>query len=335
MRLNFIHFCFKNQEEIIKPVPKKQETDLPSASVYEFFESAPEGPKKKPVKRPKVKQHKHREHGAKKRKLAPALAAVAAASTIINHSNEMAGAPFPESNTSPLLLPTIESAERVNDIPTGWSTQPLEGKHRKEHSGKVKKRKNHGEKGEKPRKEKGKDKGDKLKKKHRKKKHLVGSEDQPRIKITVCYFVKNFLNVFRNFWSLRLKKCTSLREPCFESRFLFQIKPIMPGQYTAQLMSTQFESTSDPKVGADTNHTPARRNSLKLETEPASQCDKCCIDGTNTNLVRCDECRKCFHFHCLEPPLKKTPKKRGYSWHCADCDPTVYLILVSAYWSWV
>jgi hypothetical protein len=117
----------------------------------------------------------------------------------------------------------------------------------------------------------------------------------------------------------------------FQKRIiLFQIKPIMPGQYTAQLMSTQFESTSDPQVGStDTNHTPARRNSLKLlEAEPASQCDKCCIDGTNTNLVRCDECRKCFHFHCLEPPLKKTPKKRGYSWHCADCDPTVYSILV-------
>lgn len=40
-------------------------------------------------------------------------------------------------------------------------------------------------------------------------------------------------------------------------------------------------------------------------------------------FVRCDECVKCFHFTCLDPPVKKTPKRRGYSWHCADCDPTV------------
>ena len=40
-------------------------------------------------------------------------------------------------------------------------------------------------------------------------------------------------------------------------------------------------------------------------------------------FVRCDECMKCFHFTCLDPPVKKTPKRRGYSWHCADCDPTV------------
>lgn len=38
---------------------------------------------------------------------------------------------------------------------------------------------------------------------------------------------------------------------------------------------------------------------------------------------RCDECHKRYHFTCLEPPLNKNPKKRGYSWHCADCDPTV------------
>ncbi|XP_059485465.1 PHD finger protein 14 [Neocloeon triangulifer] len=129
-----------------------------------------------------------------------------------------------------------------------------------------------------------KDKEDKPKKKHRKKKHLAeGGEDQPRIKIT--------------------------------------IKPIMPGQYTAQLMSTQFESTSDPKVGSE-NHTTCRRNSIKPEQDLLTQCDKCSDTGSNNDLVRCDECRKCFHFCCLEPPLKKSPKRRGYSWHCADCDPT-------------
>ncbi|XP_050074320.1 PHD finger protein 14 [Anopheles maculipalpis] len=51
-------------------------------------------------------------------------------------------------------------------------------------------------------------------------------------------------------------------------------------------------------------------------------CDVCQGPGTSANIVQCDECQKSYHFGCLEPPLKKTPKRRGYSWHCADCDPT-------------
>lgn len=55
---------------------------------------------------------------------------------------------------------------------------------------------------------------------------------------------------------------------------------------------------------------------------PLTQCDVCAQTGDANNLVRCDECNKRYHFTCLEPPLNKNPKKRGYSWHCADCDPT-------------
>ncbi|KAJ2952219.1 hypothetical protein O0L34_g4497 [Tuta absoluta] len=55
---------------------------------------------------------------------------------------------------------------------------------------------------------------------------------------------------------------------------------------------------------------------------PLTQCDVCNQPGNNSNIVRCDECNKRYHFTCLEPPLNKNPKKRGYSWHCAECDPT-------------
>lgn len=41
---------------------------------------------------------------------------------------------------------------------------------------------------------------------------------------------------------------------------------------------------------------------------------------------RCDECNKAYHFNCLEPPLKKSPKRRGYSWFCEDCDSAVSTI---------
>ncbi|TNN38525.1 PHD finger protein 14 [Liparis tanakae] len=35
---------------------------------------------------------------------------------------------------------------------------------------------------------------------------------------------------------------------------------------------------------------------------------------------RCDECRLCYHFGCLDPPLKKSPKQTGYGWICQECD---------------
>merc|ERR1719228_945948 len=56
--------------------------------------------------------------------------------------------------------------------------------------------------------------------------------------------------------------------------------------------------------------------------EPRTRCDVCSGDGTNANLVRCDECYKCYHFSCLMPPVKKTPKVSGWSWSCSDCAPS-------------
>ncbi|XP_018012264.1 bromodomain testis-specific protein-like isoform X1 [Hyalella azteca] len=54
-----------------------------------------------------------------------------------------------------------------------------------------------------------------------------------------------------------------------------------------------------------------------------SKCDVCGETGGVTNTVSsCDECHKAYHFNCLEPPLKKTPKRRGYSWYCEDCEPS-------------
>ena len=53
-----------------------------------------------------------------------------------------------------------------------------------------------------------------------------------------------------------------------------------------------------------------------------TRCDVCQREGSNENLVRCDVCKKCFHFKCLLPPVKKSPKVAGYSWHCNDCDPS-------------
>ncbi|KAK0095862.1 hypothetical protein PV326_007195 [Microctonus aethiopoides] len=58
------------------------------------------------------------------------------------------------------------------------------------------------------------------------------------------------------------------------------------------------------------------------EMDLLTQCHVCDGSGSGQNLVMCDECKKCYHFTCLDPPVKKSPKRRGYSWHCADCDPS-------------
>lgn len=82
------------------------------------------------------------------------------------------------------------------------------------------------------------------------------------------------------------------------------------------LLSTPINR--QPKARGSTGSMKGARADLP----PLTECDVCSQPGDNTNLVRCDECNKRYHFTCLEPPLNKNPKKRGYSWHCADCDPT-------------
>ncbi|OCT75718.1 hypothetical protein XELAEV_18030905mg [Xenopus laevis] len=70
-----------------------------------------------------------------------------------------------------------------------------------------------------------------------------------------------------------------------------------------------------------------RRQSIAFHKKPKSddlrtECASCKGIGDNENLVRCDECRLCYHFGCLDPPLKKSPKQTGYGWICQECDST-------------
>lgn len=48
--------------------------------------------------------------------------------------------------------------------------------------------------------------------------------------------------------------------------------------------------------------------------------------------LRCDECRLCYHFGCLDPPLKKSPKQTGYGWICQECDTSSSKVSVSNGW---
>ncbi|XP_077997010.1 PHD finger protein 14-like [Glandiceps talaboti] len=58
------------------------------------------------------------------------------------------------------------------------------------------------------------------------------------------------------------------------------------------------------------------------DVDKRTECDTCHQSGDNSTLVRCDECKKCYHFGCLDPPCKKSPKQAGYMWLCEECDST-------------
>uniref|UniRef100_A0AAG5DUX8 PHD finger protein 14 n=1 Tax=Anopheles atroparvus TaxID=41427 RepID=A0AAG5DUX8_ANOAO len=91
-------------------------------------------------------------------------------------------------------------------------------------------------------------------------------------------------------------------------------REITPQKYiTAQERGRTKRETIRSRIGSATVSNSVNDESL---------CDVCQTHGTAANIVQCDECQKNYHFGCLDPPLKKTPKRRGYSWHCADCDPT-------------
>ncbi|KAM4539686.1 PHD finger protein 14 isoform 2-T2 [Odontesthes bonariensis] len=65
-----------------------------------------------------------------------------------------------------------------------------------------------------------------------------------------------------------------------------------------------------------------------------TECTTCKGPGDNENLVRCDECHLCYHFGCLDPPLKKSPKQTGYGWICQECDTSSSKIIFTSALTW-
>ncbi|KAH8023661.1 hypothetical protein HPB51_015157 [Rhipicephalus microplus] len=57
-----------------------------------------------------------------------------------------------------------------------------------------------------------------------------------------------------------------------------------------------------------------------LDKDLRVECKRCGNPGDCTNLVVCDECKKGYHFLCLYPPVRKSPKQRGYTWNCEECN---------------
>ncbi|KOX71789.1 PHD finger protein 14 [Melipona quadrifasciata] len=157
--------------------------------------------------------------------------------------------------------------------------------------------------------------------------------------------------------SLDVENPEGQSQPEIHRRITIKIKPIprpegdVASESSPQMFvatSTSTEITSPPPLpklpppppvpplssnatpvatNVSTNNTSSRTSTGNgkrgKDTDLLTHCNVCDMPGTSQNLVMCDECKKCYHFTCLDPPVKKSPKRRGYSWHCADCDPSV------------
>ncbi|KAJ3640977.1 hypothetical protein Zmor_027508 [Zophobas morio] len=137
----------------------------------------------------------------------------------------------------------------------------------------------------------------------------------------------------------RKKKSFDLDEPMPHPRITIKIKPIpLPAGEVASESNPQCfyvpndeDDNGPPPISLKVITLPEKEKTPPLRTTPKEKpvessseaCDVCHTATLANNAVRCDDCQKVYHFTCLDPPLKKSPKKRGYSWHCADCDPTV------------
>ncbi|KAK1134456.1 hypothetical protein K0M31_007242 [Melipona bicolor] len=156
--------------------------------------------------------------------------------------------------------------------------------------------------------------------------------------------------------SLDVENPEGQSQPEIHRRITIKIKPIprpegdVASESSPQMFvatSTSTEITSPPPLpklpppppvpplssnatpvatNVSTNNTSSRTSTGNgkrgKDTDLLTHCNVCDMPGTSQNLVMCDECKKCYHFTCLDPPVKKSPKRRGYSWHCADCDPS-------------
>ncbi|KAF6029922.1 PHF14 [Bugula neritina] len=94
----------------------------------------------------------------------------------------------------------------------------------------------------------------------------------------------------------------------------------------AKLTEAAAKVTADPTVQEECGtgisgiySSPVRvgRKSKVLKTGVCNSCKGDCNGGT---AVKCDACLNWHHFACLDPPVKKSPKPRGYQWFCDECE---------------
>uniref|UniRef100_A0A8L0DVG6 PHD finger protein 14 n=1 Tax=Oncorhynchus mykiss TaxID=8022 RepID=A0A8L0DVG6_ONCMY len=105
-----------------------------------------------------------------------------------------------------------------------------------------------------------------------------------------------------------------------ETNMLFCIPQRTRGQKRKRVSVCEEEKFEEPALRERHQRQSAMQKKTPKADDTRTDCTSCKGPGDNENLVRCDECCLCYHFGCLDPPLKKSPKQTGYGWICQECD---------------
>ncbi|KAK3795819.1 hypothetical protein RRG08_052252 [Elysia crispata] len=86
--------------------------------------------------------------------------------------------------------------------------------------------------------------------------------------------------------------------------------------------ASSVDHSVHPSPSKRSSGKPPENDPLKLDdiTSLDIMCVVCNGAGSFADTIRCDECKLSYHLACLDPPVKKSPKVRGYVWHCEACD---------------
>uniref|UniRef100_A0A8C4YWL8 PHD finger protein 14 n=1 Tax=Gadus morhua TaxID=8049 RepID=A0A8C4YWL8_GADMO len=105
-------------------------------------------------------------------------------------------------------------------------------------------------------------------------------------------------------------------------KFIPQEMSPEPKKHQVRLTRTRGQKRKRPPMCEDRDDKIERQQQQQppKAEDTRTECTTCQGPGDNDNLVRCDECLLCYHFGCLDPPLKKSPKQTGYGWICQECD---------------
>ncbi|CAL8142083.1 unnamed protein product [Orchesella dallaii] len=86
-----------------------------------------------------------------------------------------------------------------------------------------------------------------------------------------------------------------------------------------QYMDSEAETPSSSATDSVAMPPP----STTVNASSSSVCATCIKNDSKGQLVMCDKCQLEFHFMCLTPPLKYTPRKKGCPWFCKNCDDEI------------
>uniref|UniRef100_A0A9J8C998 PHD finger protein 14 n=2 Tax=Cyprinus carpio TaxID=7962 RepID=A0A9J8C998_CYPCA len=105
----------------------------------------------------------------------------------------------------------------------------------------------------------------------------------------------------------------------YMTQFHFLFDQRTRGQKRKRTSICEEEKIEEPSLRERRQRQSTLQKKPKAD-DTRTECTTCKGSGDNENLVRCDECQLCYHFGCLDPPLKKSPKQTGYGWICQECD---------------